>query len=108
MRKQSAKIMLRPKVRFGSKGDIGWRPDHVCFTPKNGHRRSRMQCLFRANSGHVTVMPVAQLELTLFVKRLLFEGAAASAGMGSGKGPVRTSSVKEPDPHQPPRVGLLF
>ena len=39
----------RPGIREqpGSKGDLGWRPRKVRFTPNNGLRRGRERCPFR-------------------------------------------------------------
>src|SRR5215831_11834366 len=40
------------RVRFGSKADIGARPEHVRFTPKSGHWNLVAQCLLCARSRH--------------------------------------------------------
>jgi hypothetical protein len=63
-------------VRLGSKGDIGRRPDHICFTPKNGHRRWRMPRSFCAING-----------------RGLHYSITSSAPVSSAGGTVRPSTL---------------
>src|SRR4051794_6922518 len=46
----SARRAAGAHVSVGSKGNVGLRPDYVCATPENGHRRKRMRCRLCANS----------------------------------------------------------
>src|ERR1700752_1758599 len=45
-------ILWMAEVSYGSKGDIDWRRDYVCFSPDIGHQRPGAQGPLRATSRH--------------------------------------------------------
>jgi hypothetical protein len=47
-------VFTQPRLE----GDVGQRPDWVCFTPKSGRRRRRMRFRLRARSGREHVQQI--------------------------------------------------
>src|SRR5262249_10743172 len=51
----------RPRVRFGSKADIGARPANVRFTPKSGHSAGALDHLVGASKQWLGIVQVSAL-----------------------------------------------